>query len=37
MIEVFTIILTTMLTFTVTELLRAGLKAWRRAQKKPRK
>ena len=33
--EIFTIICTTVLTFTLTELLRAGLCAWRRKNKKP--
>lgn len=32
-----TIVLTTMLTFTVTEILRSALNAWRRTYKKPRR
>ena len=33
----FTIVCTTVLTFTLTELLRAGLRAWRRSKKPHRK
>ena len=36
MTELFTIVCTTVLTFTLTELLRAGLRAWR-GKNKPRK
>ena len=36
--EVLTIVFTTVLTFALTELLRSGLRAWRRRRKnKPRK
>ncbi len=34
--ELFTIVCTTVLTFALTELLRAGLRAWRKRRKKPR-
>ena len=33
--EILTIVCTTVLTFTLTELLRAGLRAWRKNNKKP--
>ena len=36
MTELFTIVCTTVLTFALTELLRAGLRAWR-GKNKPRK
>ena len=36
MTEILTIVFTTILTFTLTELLRAGLRAWR-GKNKPRK